>query len=204
MPWGLLVLLPTPAGVWMTPFSAPTTLPTLAPSTPIRPATPLSCGGAGRGGLWEREGGVEREEVEPLLLWPPHDALSWREDHVSNFHIPSQLVGCVRRKAAVPPPELQRATTSRRLLWHLQQQTKCLRFSLSHEGYNISLNLISDLFIALLLQNKHNFLNIMYLLNNFFFFQFFLRIKHSWEATIVLQSFFLNLYLLHLCTNICT
>ena len=35
-------------------------------------ARPLSWGG-----LWETEGGVEREEVEPLLLRPPHDALSW-------------------------------------------------------------------------------------------------------------------------------
>lgn len=59
---------------------------------------------------------MEREEVEPLLLWPPHDALSWREGHVSIFDIPTVFVSYVRRRATVPPPELQRATTSRRLL----------------------------------------------------------------------------------------
>lgn len=79
-----------PAGVWITPLSAPTIPPIPsalpAPRAPISPATPASPAGAaptlampfscGWGGLWETEGGVERDEVEPLLLWPPHDVLS--------------------------------------------------------------------------------------------------------------------------------
>lgn len=83
--------LPVPAGAWITPFRAPT-IPLIprelpVPRAPIRPATlpspagaapgtvvpPFSCG---CGGLWETDGGVERDEVEPPLLWPPHDALS--------------------------------------------------------------------------------------------------------------------------------
>lgn len=82
--------LAVPVGVWITPFRAPTIPPMpralpaprapISPATPPSPAgfvptaaTPLSCGW---GGLWETEGGVEREEVEPPLLWPPHEALS--------------------------------------------------------------------------------------------------------------------------------
>jgi len=66
----------------------------ISPATPPNPpgavptdGTPLSCG---CGGLWETEGGVEREEVEPLLLWPPHDVVSWgrteRRNIFSNFY----------------------------------------------------------------------------------------------------------------------
>ena len=58
-----------PSRLWITPFR----LPTWPPPRPVATdARPLSWGG-----LWETEGGVEREEVEPLLLRPPHDALSW-------------------------------------------------------------------------------------------------------------------------------
>lgn len=82
-----------PAGAWITPFRAPAIPPIprelpAAPRAPISPATlpspagaapgtvvppPFSCGW---GGLWETDGGVDRDEVEPPLLWPPHDAPS--------------------------------------------------------------------------------------------------------------------------------
>lgn len=82
-----------PVGAWITPFRAqtmppipsefpaamapisPATLPSPAGAAPATVLPPFSCGW---GGLWETDGGVERDEVEPPLLWPPHGVLSWR------------------------------------------------------------------------------------------------------------------------------